>query len=81
MSKPLEFRWSEEQMAKELRLAVRAYWKNRGGQSARQMLKGIKDAGTRAEVTGGKHLNQVLLLLCKVAAGAGFKEEEHSTAI
>lgn len=76
MSKPLGFHWTEEQLAKELRAAIKAYWRNRGGQSARQTRKGVKDAGTRAEVTGGKHLNQVLLLICKVAVAAGFNEEE-----
>ncbi len=76
MSKPLEFGWSEAELGRELRLAIKAYWKNRGGQSARQALTGVRDAGTRAEVTGGKHLNQVLMLLCKVVAGAGFKKDE-----
>lgn len=63
-------------MATAMRDAIKAYWKNRGGQSARQIVKGTKDIGTRAEVTGGKHLNQVLILLGKIAAGAGFKDEE-----
>lgn len=76
MSKTLRFSWSEEELAAALRKAVKAYWKHRGGQSVRQTLKGARDVGTRAEVTGGKHLNQVLLLLCKVAAEAGFKTDE-----
>lgn len=76
MRQSLEFSWTEEQLAKALREAVRAYWKHRGGQAVRQSIKGTQDVGTRAEVTGGKHLNQVLLLLCKVVAGAGFKSEE-----
>lgn len=76
MSKPMEFSWTEEQLAKALGEAIKSYWKNRGGQSARQTIKGSKDIGRRAEVTGGKHLNQILLLLCKVAAGAGFKTDE-----
>lgn len=76
MSSSLEFQWTEDEFAHELRKAIRAYWKNRGGQSARQTLKGAKDIGTRAEVTGGKHLNQVLALICKVAACAGFEKNE-----
>ncbi len=76
MNAAIESFWSEEEFARELRKAIRAYWKNRGGQSARQALKGATDIGTRAEVTGGKHLNQVLSLVCKVAACAGFQKNE-----
>lgn len=76
MSNDLRFSWTEQELAAALRRAIKAYWKHRGGQSVKQSLKGIKDVGTRAEVTGGKHLNQVLLLLCKVAAEAGFKSDE-----
>jgi hypothetical protein len=76
MSEAAHFPWSETDMAQELRKAVRAYWRNRAGQSMRQGRNGKKDTGTRREVTGGQHLNGVLQLLIEVALAAGFREEE-----
>ncbi len=68
--------WNEAQLGEALRKAVAKYWANRGGQSKRQGKRGAKDVGTRAEVTGGQHLNAILSLLCAVARAAGFTKVE-----
>jgi len=76
MSESWQFPWTEEELTQELRKVVRAYWRDRSGQSKRQGINGKKDAGTRGEVTGGQHLNRFLRLLAGVAAAAGFEKEE-----
>lgn len=73
---PHLFPWSKEQLALELRKVVKAYWRGRSGQSKRQGENGIKDTGTRSEVTGGQHLNGILRLLVAVARSAGFSDAE-----
>jgi hypothetical protein len=76
MSRKTDFPWSEEALAEQTRLAVKSYWRSRGGQSKQQGKRGIKDAGTRGEVTGGQHLNAILHLLKQTALAAGFDPEE-----
>lgn len=71
-----EFSWTEAELAKRLTAAVKAYWTGRSGQSKSQGLRGIRDAGTRGEVTGGQHLNGFLEILIEAAYAAGFKEDE-----
>lgn len=66
----------EDRLAQALRKAVKVYWANRAGQSDRQGKKGSKDVGTRAEVTGGQHLNGIVRLLAQIAASAGFNANE-----
>lgn len=70
------FPWTKAQLDAVLRKAIASYWTGRGGQSQRQGKLGAKDVGTRAEVTGGQHLNAVLALLVTVAKSAGFSESE-----
>ena len=71
-----EFPWTEEQFALRLRAAVKTYWTGRSGQSKSQGKRGVKDAGTRGEVTGGQHLNAVLEMLVETARAAGFSNDE-----
>lgn len=71
-----DFPWTEAQLAKRLRLAVGSYWSGRSGQSDSQGKRGVADAGTRGEVTGGQHFNAVLLMLIETAQAAGFTDEE-----
>ncbi len=75
-SSTTDFPWTEEQFAECLHQAVKSYWKSRGGQSKSQTKRGVKDTGTRGEVTGGQHLNAVLTLLVEIARAAGFADAE-----
>lgn len=76
MPRDTDFPWTKEQLAKYVSAAVKTYWRSRGGQSKQQGRRGVKDTGTRGEVTGGQHLNKFLLLLVQVAEAAGFKRDE-----
>ncbi len=76
MSSTNDFPWTEAQFAERLHKAVKSYWKSRGGQSKSQVKRGVTDAGTRGEVTGGQHLNTVLTLLVETARAAGFSNDE-----
>lgn len=76
MPKELAFPWTEAQLSEHVAGAVKSYWRSRGGQFKQQGLRGVKDAGTRGEVTGGQHLNGILTLLVEVANAAGFTSEE-----
>jgi hypothetical protein len=76
MSSTSDFPWTEAQFDKRLRAAVKTYWIGRSGQSKSQDARGVKDAGTRGEVTGGQHLNAVLKLLVETARAAGFSDDE-----
>ncbi len=76
MSDNIPFPWTDPELHRETCLAIRAYWRSRGGQSKRQRNKGTKDSGTRSEVTAGQHLNGVLKIIEKVALAAGFAEDE-----
>jgi len=70
------FPWTEEQLSHRLREAVRGYWHVRTGQADRQRAAGVRDTGTRGEVTGGRHLHALGDLLCDVANLAGFTAAE-----
>ena len=76
MSAKFAFPWTDAELRKEASLAVRSYWRSRGGQSKRQGRKGAKAPGTRSEVAAGQHMNGVLKLVQRVAAAAGFAPEE-----
>ncbi len=67
---------SEQELALRLQGCVRAYWEARGGQSRRQEDGGVKDAGTRGEVTGGQHLNAFVQLLSEIIRSAGYSESK-----
>lgn len=55
--------------------AVRSYWQVRMEQRGRQEIKGGKDAGTRSEVTGGKHMDALADVLVEAFVDAGFSGE------
>ena len=76
MSSTGEFPWTEAELANRLTAAVKAYWTGRSGQSQSQGKRGVRDAGTRGEVTGGQHLNGFLKILVEAARSAGFGEDE-----
>lgn len=57
---------------KELAKAVKYYWKTRAGQKQRQGGEsGVKDAGNRSAVTGGKHADGFVKLIEKIVRDAG----------
>jgi hypothetical protein len=76
MSSVGDFPWSEAEFSQRISEAVKAYWQYRKGQSKSQGKRGVRDAGTRGEVTGGQHLNAVLTLLVETARAAGFSPDE-----
>jgi len=59
---------------KELTKAVRYFWKTRGTQRASQgTTTGKKNAGSRADVTGGKHADGFIELIAAIVRNAGLK--------
>lgn len=59
----------------ELAKAVKHYWKTRGGQKVRQGgASGVKDAGNRAAVTGGKHADRFVTLIADIVRAAGLPD-------
>lgn len=59
----------------ELAKAVKHYWKTRSGQKVRQGgASGVKDAGNRAAVTGGKHADRFVTLIADIVRAAGLPD-------
>jgi restriction endonuclease XhoI-like protein len=62
---------------KELKKAVQHFWHTRGKQMKRQGLdSGVKDAGNRAAVTGGKHADGFVKLIAAVVKDAALPQVE-----
>ena len=60
---------------KELAKAVKHYWKTRAGQKQRQAGKsGVKDAGNRGAVTGGKHADGFVTQIANIVRDAGLPD-------
>jgi hypothetical protein len=60
---------------KELATAVRHFWRTRARQSIRQgSVSGRKDAGNRGAVTGGKHADGFVELICAILRDAGLRD-------
>lgn len=58
-----------------LRSAIRHFWKQRSRQARQQGLaSGVKDAGSRAAVTGGRHLDGFVDLCRQLLLEAGIRE-------
>jgi hypothetical protein len=67
----------EEILDQDLKDAVRLYWKTRSGQISAERAGGaVQDQGRRAEVTGGKHLDGFLRIVCEVLKAGGLKHPE-----
>jgi hypothetical protein len=54
-----------------LKSAVASYWNVRGSQAEKSRSLGVLNTGTRAEVTGGRHLDDLQALLVRVFIDAG----------
>lgn len=77
MSRAPRFPWSEDDIERRVRAAVRVYWNSRSGQASKQKGFGsVSDYGSRAEVTGGQHLNAFRDVFCELIEEAGFAEGE-----
>lgn len=59
----------------ELAKAIKYYWKTRSGQKVRQGgASGLKDAGNRGAVTGGKHADGFVKLIASIVREAGLPD-------
>lgn len=76
MPKIPDFPFSDDEFRACVARAVKAYWSGRRKQARRQTSKGVRDAGTRGEVTGGHQLDAFGNILVDLARRAGFAEEE-----
>lgn len=72
------FPFSEKELEDRLKQAVAAYWRGRLAQARKQKRSGVRDAGTRGEVTGGHQLDAFGAILVELAHKAGFKQSEVS---
>ena len=54
----------------KVRHAVDEYWHGRVSQASRQQRRGVRDVGSRSEVTGGGQLDAFGNILQKIAWGA-----------
>ena len=72
----MEFPYSEEQLRRKVADAAAFYWKTRRRQAASQKKRGVKDSGTRGQVTGGRHLDGFARLVQEICIKAGFRKNE-----
>lgn len=74
--KPAVFPWNTADSKRRVQQAVEDFWKVRAGAGAAQRLKGNSDAGTRGDVTAGKHLHAFASMIGEVIGAAGFTPSE-----
>ena len=72
----MSFPYTEVQLRKKIKNAAAFYWKTRRLQAASQKERGVTDAGTRGQVTGGRHLDGFARLIQEICVKAGFKKSE-----
>ena len=72
----MEFPYTEDLFRRKVARAAAFYWKTRRQQAALQKKRGVTDAGTRGQVTGGRHLDGFAKLVCEICLKAGFKQSE-----
>jgi hypothetical protein len=65
--------WKEEYNS-GLEDAIKYFWRTRDEQSKKQLGRGVKDAGTRGAVTGGKQLNGLVEMMKEIAIDVGIPE-------
>jgi hypothetical protein len=70
------FPWTDAELERRVRAAIRAMWATREAQGLKQIESGKRDAGSRGTVTGGRHLDGFTDLLAALAKKAGFSPEE-----
>lgn len=72
----MPFPYTEIELNKKLAKAAEFYWRMRKRQAALQKRRGVSDAGTRGQVTGGRHLDGLAKLVQEICIKAGFKKTE-----
>ena len=75
-SRGKNFPWTRAEFDEKVKKAVKYYWQKRSVQAEKQKNAGKKDAGTRGEVTGGKHLDAFARLIFDIGTAAGYKASE-----
>ena len=70
------FPYTEAEIFAKVAKAAAFYWKTRRGQARKQKRSGTQDAGTRGQVTGGKHLDGFAKLVQEIGIRAGCRKEE-----
>ena len=70
------FPYTEEEITAKVAKAAAFYWKTRRGQARKQKRSGTQDAGTRGQVTGGKHLDGFAKLVQEIGIKAGGRKED-----
>ena len=72
----MSFPYTKSEFDKKLAKAAVFYWKKRAQQSVNQRKRGTVDAGTRGQVTGGRHLDGFAKLIQEICLKAGFGKSE-----
>ena len=72
----MSFPYTDDDMNKKIADAAAFYWRTRKRQAALQKKRGVSDAGTRGQVTGGRHLDGFAKLIQEICIKAGFKRSE-----
>ena len=72
----MSFPYTDDELNKKIEDAAAFYWRTRKRQAVSQKKRGVADAGTRGQVTGGRHLDGFAKLIQEVCVKAGFKKSE-----
>lgn len=70
------FPYTDSELEKKLANAAAFYWRMRKRQAVMQKRRGVSDAGTRGQVTGGRHLDGFAKIVQEICIKAGFKKSE-----
>lgn len=70
------FPYTEEVVKQMIEKAAAYYWRTRRGQERRQRQRGVQDAGSRGQVTGGKHLDGFAKLVREIGIKAGCRDSD-----
>ena len=72
----MPFPYTDLEFQRKLKSAAEFYWTTRQRQETAQRKRGASDAGTRGQVTGGRHLDGFAKLVEEVCIKAHFKRSE-----
>lgn len=70
------FPYTGEEITAKVAKAAAFYWKTRREQARKQKKSGAQDAGTRGQVTGGRHLDGFAKLVQEIGVKAGCSKED-----
>ena len=72
----MNFPFTDEKLQALIEGATKYYWTCRNRQARQQTARGTVDAGTRGQVTAGKHMDGFAKLVRTIGQKAGFTDEE-----